>query len=397
MRSSADVIVVGGGILGCSVAAELAEMGADVVLVERAEIAHGASGRNHGLIFYPLNPITDALYRTSLEMYRQVASSPDLDIELDEKPVGFLILVAREDEWPVALAEASACQVGGKEVRRVDRGELHVLEPNLSDTFDGAYLVEDGYRVDPQALTLAFSLLAQADGADVETHTEAKRVIVRGDRVEGVATDRGLIHSRIVVLATGPWAPKLARTAGVDLDISGARGWLVLTRPAPPLCRHVLVSAGWHLVTGVEGPAEITLGAYARGDASVPSDVGLLIQQNASGHVLLGGSRSVSVRQDPEGPEVTREIARRAVAALPALGPIPITEVRSGVRPMSPDGSPFIGWVPGVEGLFVVGGHGGQGIMLGGGSARLAAQMIRGRTPFTDPSLFALDRLSPGR
>jgi glycine/D-amino acid oxidase-like deaminating enzyme len=394
MRTSADVVVVGGGILGCSVAAELAEMGADVVLLERAEIAHGASGRNHGLIFYPLNPITDALYRASLEIYRQAVQSPDLNIELDEKPVGFLILVADEEQWPVALAEATACQAGGVEVRRLDRKELMDLEPNLSDGFDGAYLIEDGYRVDPQALTLSLSLRARADGAEVETHTDVKRMIVRGGRVQGVATDRGLVHSDVVVLATGPWAPKLARTAGISLDISGARGWLLLTRPAPPLCRHLLGSAGWHLITGNTSPAEVTLGGYGRQEIPVPLDVGLLIQQNVTGHVLLGGSRYVSLRHDPEGPEVTREIARRAVAALPALGALPISEVWSGVRPMSRDGIPLIGWATGVQGLFVVGGHGGQGIILGGGSGRLAAQMILGKATYTDPAPFALDRSS---
>jgi D-hydroxyproline dehydrogenase subunit beta len=392
MRSSADVVVVGGGIVGCSAAAELAEMGADVVLVEKAEIAHGASGRNHGLIFYPLNPITDPLYRVSLDIYRQTALSPDLDIELDEKPVGFVVLVAGEEDWSAARAEAAACQAGGIQVMRLDSSELRNLEPNLSDEFEGGYLINDGYRVDPQALTLALSLRARADGGDVETHTEAKQLITRGGRVAGVATDRGLIHSDVVVVAAGPWAPKLARTAGVELEISGARGWLLLTRPAPPLCRHVLGSAGWHLVDGDTGPAEISLGEYARREFPASPDVGLLIQQNPSGHVLLGGSRYVSTRQEPEGPEVTKEIARRAVAAVPALGTSLISEVRSGVRPVSPDGVPLIGWAPGLEGLFVVGGHGGQGVILGGGSGRLAAQMILKKRPYTDPAPFAIGR-----
>ena len=92
------------------------------------------------------------------------------------------------------------------------------------------------------------------------------------------------------------------------------------------------------------------------------------------------------------GSGVVGEIARRAAALVPALGDLGVTGAWSGVRPTSPDGLPLIGWVPGIEGLFVAGGHGGQGVTLGAGSARLAAQMLLGVEPFTDPALY-----DPGR
>ena len=177
----------------------------------------------------------------------------------------------------------------------------------------------------------------------------------------------------------------------MDLENAAARGWLLLSRPTHRITSHLVLSAGWHLISGDPGPSPATVGAYAE-DELPPPDIGLLIQQNASGHVLLGGSRLSSLRQDPEGPEIAREIARRAVSTLPGLARVPLSEVWSGVRPMSPDGLPFIGWAGDPEALFVVGGHGGQGIILGGGSGRLGAQMVLAAEPYTDPSPFALDR-----
>ncbi|MGH2704630.1 MAG: NAD(P)/FAD-dependent oxidoreductase [Actinomycetota bacterium] len=392
MRPGADVIVVGGGIIGCATAAELARGGAEVLLLERAEIASAASGRNHGLLFYPLDEITAPLYRASHEIYRELAAEGPIDFALDELPRGFVIAVASEEQWPAAKREATACAAGNVRVERLDADSLREAEPALAEGHLGAYWIDDGYRLDPAALTLAFALEASRAGAEVVTHCDVKQVLVEAGRVTGVASDRGIVSARVVVDAAGPWAPRLARSFGADLPLTGARGWLLLTRALPPLTNHLIESSGWHLTAGEAGPPPVTVGRYARGELPPAPDIGLLVQQNRSGHVLLGGSRLTSLREDPEGHEVTIEIARRAVATVPALAGAPIEGVWSGVRPMSSDGRPLVGWLAGTEGFFVAGGHGGQGVMLGGGSGRLATQMILGHHPFTDPAPFRPDR-----
>ena len=391
MKNRADVVIVGGGIIGCSVAAELASRGADVVLLERNEIAHGASGRNHGLVFYPQDQTTEALYRRSVEIYRELALG-DIDIAFDTEPRGFIIMVARDSEWEAAEAEAKACAVGNVDIERLEAEDLRRLEPETAPGLLGGWFINDGYRLDPAALTLATALKARRAGAEVITHTDVKQVMVSGARVRGVATDAGSIAAPLVVDAAGPWAPKVARSAGSDVAVTGARGWLLLTESISPITNHLLESSGWHLTAGDPGPQVVTVEGYARGELPAAPDIGLLIQQNRSGHVLLGGSRLSSMREEPEGHEVTIEIAKRAVAAVPALSKVAITAVWSGVRPMSRDGLPLIGGVPGVEGLWVVGGHGGQGVMLGAGSAALAADLINGDDPYTDAS-----RFDPGR
>lgn len=390
MRSSADVVVIGGGVIGCAIARELAALGSDVVLLEGREIAHGASGRNHGLIFYPQNPLTDPLYRLSHETYREIAGTGDVDISLDERPLGFFILVGVEEQWGPAEVEARACELGGIRVERVERDELLRQEPDVSPDMLGAWHIDDGYRLDPRALTLALALAARGHGAEVRTGVDVKQILVRKGRAAGVVCDEGTIAAGTVVLAAGPWSPKLARSAGVALPVTGARGWLLLVSPQGPVCSHLLESSGWHLMAGDPGPSDITLAGYGQGRLP-PADIGLLIQPSGP-NLLVGGSRIPSLRLDPEGPEVAQEIARRAVAAIPSLAEARVREVWSGVRPMSPDGVPLIGWVPGLESLFLATGHGGQGVMLGAGSGRLAAEMVTGGTPFTPPEPFSPER-----
>lgn len=384
--------MVGGGIIGCSTALELARAGADVFLIERSEIASAASGRNHGLIFYPQDETADPLYRKSHEIYLEISRSSEIDIGLDEAPCGFIIAVAEEDQWAGAEAEAKASEAGGARIERLDAWQLAEAEPSVAEGHLGGYFIDDGYRLDPAALTLAIALQARREGAEILTHTDVKQVLTKSGRVHGVATDDGVVETAVVVDAAGPWAPKLARSAGADLRIIGARGWLLLTAAVPPLVNHLVESPGWHLTAGDPGPAQVSVGGYARMELPAAPDIGLIVQQNRSGHVLLGGSRLASMREDPEGVEITYEIAHRAIATVPALKDVPLIGVWSGVRPMSIDGLPLIGWVPSIEGFFVAGGHGGQGVMLGGGTGLLAAQMIERRATFCDAGPF-----DPGR
>jgi sarcosine oxidase subunit beta len=417
MTERADVVVVGGGIIGCGVAAELASRGVSVVLVERSQIGAGASGRNHGLIFRPEEPELDDLARVSLGMYAALADESSIDLSLDRTSPGLVIVAREESDWPAAEREAAAEARAGAAVQRLDEAALREAEPALAPGHPGGFLIDDGFRVDPAALTLAYAERARAAGAQVWTNTEVKQILLGAGAVRGVATDAGVLAAPAVVNAAGPWAAKLVRTAGADcpaVPIGGVRGWLLLTEARPGLMRHLVVTAGWHLAPGAPGPRKVTVGSLAdeattgtRGTRG--RQLGSLVQQNRDGHILLGGSREQALSEEPLGADVgaatgggdggaavVGEIARRAAALVPALGDLGVTGAWSGVRPTSPDSFPIIGWVPGVDGLFVAGGHGGAGVVLGGGSARLAAQLLTGETPFTDPARFDPARFVTG-
>jgi len=417
MTERADVVVVGGGIIGCGVAAELASRGVSVVLVERSQIGAGASGRNHGLIFRPEEPELADLARVSLGMYAALVDESSIDLSLDRTSPG-LVIVAREvADWPAAEREAAAEARAGAAVHRLDEAALREAEPALAPGHPGGFLIDDGFRVDPAALTLAYAERARAAGVQVWTNTEVKQILLGAGAVRGVATDAGVLTAPTVVNAAGPWAAKLVRTAGADcpaVPIGGVRGWLLLTEARPGLMRHLVVSAGWHLAPGAPRPGKVSVGSLADEATTCATgtrgrQLGSLVQQNRDGRILLGGSREHALSEEPLGADVGAatgggdggagvigEIARRAAALVPALGDLGVTGAWSGVRPTSPDSFPIIGWVPGVHGLFVAGGHGGAGVVLGGGSARLAAQLLVGETPFTDPAPFDPARFVTG-
>jgi len=379
-----DIVVVGGGIIGTACAYELTSAGASVTLLERDELAAGASGRNLGYLDTSKDPVLAPLARRSLERYAELASDPPTPFFLDPEPIGTLAVTIDLDEVGDLRAWVSAAEAVGVEVERVD-DRLHELEPELSPDVLEAYLLHEGHRVDPLALTVCFGALARGAGATVRHHAPARRLLERGDRIAGVVTDDAVIESDTVVLAAGPWSPAVARPAGVSLPIVSARGWLVHVMPERPLFRHWIQSGARRLHAGEldhaaePGPLSLTLREF--GDAAEAREVSPMIQPAPDGSVLTGTSREPSFATDALDLDVPRMVASRAARLVPALANAPVLATWSGVRPVSPDERPMLGRVR--EGLFVATGHGSEGVILGAASAaQLAALVLGGDPPF---------------
>lgn len=381
----AEVLVVGGGIVGTACAYHLARRGVRVTLLERAEIAAGASGRNHGLLFVPADAACRPLYDLTLSTYRALAAETPLHLRLSERPAGILIVGADQASLEAARQEADPAAEAGLHVEEVGPEAIRELEPGLARDLVGGFLLEDGFALDPAATTLAHAFAALEAGADVRTHAPVRALLARGGKVRGVVTDGGLLEADAVVLAAGPWSAGLALGAGLDLSVRGARGWLLLTAPFPEGPRRLIFEGGWHIAPGDPGPPPATVASLAEG-APPPSDFGCVLQPTPGGHVVVGGSRRYSIHEEPEAPETVAAIARRAARLLPALGGLPVLAAWSGVRPTSADGRPYLGWAPGTEGLFLAVGHGGQGMMLGGGTGVLVADLLTGARPSLDPA-----------
>jgi glycine/D-amino acid oxidase-like deaminating enzyme len=383
-----DVVVVGGGIIGAATAYELARRGASVTLIERAELAAGASGRNHGLLVVPLDPALGPMAAHSAALYDEIAGRAPLPIRLDAEPIGFLVVAGDDDERASARSEAEAAAACGVEVERFEGPELLALEPGLSTDLSEGWLLRDARRVDPAALTVGLALMAKDLGAVAHRHLTVRSILTEGGAARGVVTDEGTVHADVVVIAAGPWSGALLRPLGIHLPVAGARGWLVHLAPSEAPTRRLLARAGWHILGGersLEAPTAEDVGA------SFPEAiVGSLLQPNPDGTMLAGGSRQGVITNEPEDPSVPREILRRAIDILPSLSGAPVLSAWWGLRPMTPDDRPLIGSV--AEGLVVATGHGSQGIILGGGTGSLVAALVTGEEPPFDPAPF-----QPGR
>jgi len=388
----ADVVVVGGGVVGCACARDLALRGVRVTLVERGELAAGASGRNHGLVLTPTDAALVPMARAALDVYREVAEAqPDL-VRMTPDPVGFLIGAGDDVERRAGGVEARAAVACGVEVEEASGDDLHRLEPGLSRRYGAGWLLHDGRLVDPASLTVAMALTARGAGAEVLRNVPVRSLVVREGAVRGVVTDDGPIEADHVVVAAGPWSGSLLRPLGVDLPVTAARGFLVHMGPAPRLLRHVVETGGWHPLPG-EDPMPPVTAAQAAGGPAAPF-LGTLMQQNADGTVLAGSSRQAALGAEPEdAAEVTREILRRAIRLVPALEDVRMIGSWWGVRPMTPDARPIVGRVH--DGLIVATGHGGQGVILAGGTAPLVSALVLGEDPPFGPDAFLPQRFGP--
>jgi glycine/D-amino acid oxidase-like deaminating enzyme len=200
-----------------------------------------------------------------------------------------------------------------------------------------------------------------------------KDLLTAHDRVLGALADDGAHHAATTVLAAGPWTGRLGRRLAFDVPVDGVRGWVAVTRPAPFRLRHAIEDAGWGAAkAGLSAP---TVAELAERRQPPPAIAGLL-QQDHAGRVLLGASLQVTPGEHAGGEDALAGVARRAVELVPALAGLPIAEVRTCRRPLSADGLPLHGPVPGVEGVVLACGHGSTGITWGGGSGEAIARGI---------------------
>jgi glycine/D-amino acid oxidase-like deaminating enzyme len=354
LTSAPDVAVVGAGIVGCALAAFLAEAGASVLLVERDDVAAAASGRNSGILQHPMEAALAPLFVESLRHYGELAAH---GFTLPEEPSGVLIVAGPEADLAGELEALQAFPELRAEGLRP--GEPAALEPALASTLAGVRL-HTGYPVGPEAATRAFAARAAAAGARLTTATDAA-LAPGGLTVGGAPQPAGA-----VVVAAGPWTPAVVDPAGAWRPIAPLWGVVAEVRlDAPP--RHALEEAGIpELVAGHGAP---------------PSLFSLV----TSGAASALGSTFLPERPDAEA--LAPLLRERGARFVPALGETPTGAVRACPRPLSADRLPLLGRAPGRDDLYVAAGHGPWGISLGPASARLVADLVLGRTA-EPPSAF---------
>ena len=381
-----DVIVVGGGIVGVSCAYELALAGASVTLIERQELASGASGRNQGLWVLPDDPALVPMARLSLATYLEAAEIAPVPVALDRDPVGVLLVAEAGEQVSSALEVVTHVRAHGVEVDELDEADRRTLEPALSLDVAGAWLRHEGQRVDPGALTVALGLLARERGATIRHHLSARSLDVDGERVRGVLTDEGPLPADVTIVAAGPWSGRLLDPIGVRVPVVGARGWLVRVGPPAEPLRHV-IEGGWRDPGhwSWSGRA-LTVRRIVEGGLPPPSVASLVQPHFYDGTVLIGSSRQDWVTPEPDSAEVVVDLLRAAARLVPSLGDTAVLASGWGIRPLSADDLPIVGAVR--DGLVVATGHGSEGVILGAGTAKLVGSIVLGTEPPYDPAPF---------
>ena len=370
-----DVVVVGGGIIGAACAFELAVHGASVTLLEREELAAGASGRNNGLWVTPTDPVLLPMAKTSLARYLEIADTSPVPFHLDGKPIGLIAAALGDEELESGEEAHEPYRAAGVKVDRLEPADVLRLEPAIATDVLGGWLVHHGHRLAPAALTVAMALMAVKEGATVRHHLPARALLTEGERVTGVVTDEGRIEADEVVVAAGPWSSSLLDPIGVRLPITGARGWLVRLAPPPGLLRHLVASAGWEDATGRWADGAVRAGNLE----DVSAVTSTLLHPASDGMLIAGSSRQPVITPEAEEPGIPARIVRGAIRLVPALADAEVRSAWWGIRPLTPDERPIVGRV--AEGVSVAAGHGSEGVILGAGTGQLVAAQLLGENP----------------
>jgi len=368
MRS--EIVVIGGGIIGCSAAAILADRGARVTLVERTAIGAGASGRNLGAIQHPFDPVLGPLYHESLTRYRALGAI-GLDFSIADAPAGLLLLNRDADaaaEQVVRQREA----LPGLSPIFLSPDEVVAAEPALRHG-PAAVRLSTGYPIPPASATEAWATLARMRGARQVIGGEAYPVVESGTVVGVRLADGTTMPADAVLVAAGPGTPSLVDPSGEWAPIRATWGVTIQLRLNGNAPRHVVEEDEVGTINRAEAATER---AAAHDDEDPPS---LFSLASAGGVSTLG---STFLPNEPDPSRIAPLLLRRAAEFLPAITGAEVVEQRLCARPQSVDGRPFIGAVAGVAGLYVCAGHGPWGISTGPASAAMVARAILdGTTP----------------
>lgn len=370
-KMEADVVIVGGGIVGCASAYYLAQRGARVTLLERGIIGGEASGRNGGGVRQQCRDRRERpLAMASVKLWEKLPVELGVDIEYVQG--GNIRMATNEERMDALRREAEEEWEDGLQVELWDRAELRRRAPYLGEVFIGAkYCASDG-TANPILATRALAWAAQRLGARILTQTPALALNVQNRQIVSVtardAQGEMLIETPWVINAAGPWAPHISETIGVKLPVEPSRSVIAITQRYPPLFREFISSHD--------------LGVYAR--------------QARAGQVHIGGTNVPARTFDQSVPATVLEhLARGIVQMIPALQNANVLRAWAGTLEMTPDKIPILGAVEGVQGYLLATGFSGHGFCLGPIAGKLMSELILDGAPSISLHAFRLSRFAP--
>ncbi len=383
----ADVVVIGGGIIGCSITYYLSRRGFKVIDIERNDLASGASSWGQGVIGGGT-----PLVRASAQLYRTLSDELSADIHYSRR--GSLDFIANEDDLPRARQAVEDARKNGDSLTFLSQDEVRAMEPGVARDVVGGVAGTEAGNVSPMYATFAFARAARKLGAELRTRTQATGIRVRGGKVQAVVTDHGEIPAPVVVNAAGVWAPLIGQMLEIDIPVIPRRGHILVTESTPPCESNVTVYNEW----GVYGVLR-QMGPKAKDhpDVRVRQGVAWNMVRTGDDNYLIGTSRDfagfdVSTRSD-----VLQALAERTVRFLPRFQEVSCIRGYAGVRQYSPDVHPILGPVDEVEGFFVATGLEGEGIMTAPAVGTLISEAIAdGQTSLLPLDEFLLSRFKKG-
>ncbi|MEU5155842.1 FAD-dependent oxidoreductase [Glycomyces sp. NPDC021274] len=382
---TADVVVIGAGIIGAACAEALSASGLRVLVVDRGAPAGGTTAGGEGNVLLSdkapgpeldLAVLSRRLWPQLIESLR--AELGDEVARVEWEPKGGLVVATDQDAvGPLAILAEAQREVGVEAVE-VTPDEARAMEPYLTEQVAGAVHYPGDAQLQPVLAATALLAAVRARGGEVRGGAEAHSLVFDGSgKVAGVRVGEGTIGCGAVVNACGPWAGHFSVAAGAPIEVLPRRGMVLVTAPLPQVVGRKVYAADY-------------VAAVASSDVDL--QVSAVVESTATGTVLIGSSRQRVGFDEALQVEVLRRLARSAVKLFPVLAGVPVMRTYGGFRPYTPDHLPVIGEDPRFPGLWHASGHEGAGIGLAPATGRLLADLMCGRESEVDPSRFKVDR-----
>ena len=388
MNKTADVVVVGGGVIGCSIAYYLTKKGIKIIVIEKKEgLSFGASGASQGgcplQLFKP--PVLE-LARESLNLYKNLAEEIGYDIEYEN--VGSLVCSIDEKQYPdIEKHFQSKCREGIN-VRLIEGQRLRELEPTLGEEVIVGIEEWDSSMVNPFKVNYGFAYAARKLGTEFLFSTEVKKIETDKERITSVVTDRGKIKTNFVVNAAGAWAFQIGEMIDLVIPIRPRRGQIIVTEPVPLNKRWRYILDADYLTTAFN--LEVV---EKSSDPRIKLGVaGSYVQEN-TGNWTIGSSRDFTGYNNKVTMQTIRYLAKRVIKFMPRLKDVNCIRTFAGLRPFCYiDGLPILSKINNPQNFVIATGHAGEGVTLAPITGKLISELITENKTSMSMDAFAFSR-----
>jgi 4-methylaminobutanoate oxidase (formaldehyde-forming) len=363
LPSHAQTAIIGGGVVGASIAYHLTKLGqTDVVLLERKRLTSGTTWHAAGLVGQlRATANLTKLARYTTELYAGLEAETGQATGFKQR--GSISVATTPERMEELLRGASMAKTFGLEVDRVSPAEIKQLWPllNIDDLVGGVFLPGDG-QTNPIDTTMALIKGATMRGARVIENAQVTSILTKAGRAIGVATDAGEIAAETIVIATGMWSRHLGKSAGVDIPLQANEHFYIVTEPMPGLDLNLPVLRDPdNCAYYKEDAGKLLLGAF---------------EPNAKPWSVDGIPHDFEFGEIPYDFDHFEPILEAAIGRLPALGTVGIRTFFNGPESFTPDVRYLLGPAPDVQNLYVAAGFNSIGIQSAGGAGRALAEWI---------------------
>jgi len=378
LPKSAKVVVIGGGVAGCSVAYHLAKYGwKDTILLERDQLTSGTTWHAAGLVGQlGASATITRLRKYSLNLYRELEEKTGLSTGLKQN--GAITVASTPERLQELLRQATAAQLFDVNVETVSKERIKELYPviNDEDILGGVYMPEDG-QADPVGVTNVLAKAARIEGAQIFEKTPVEKILVKDKKIIGIQTKFGKIDCEYVVIATGMWSRQIGEDIGVSIPLYPNEHFYIITEPLEKLPKNLPVLRDYNSCLYLkEDAGKMLVGIFEPDAKPAFKEKGVVPEDFSFGEF-------------PDDFDHFEPYLEKSFKRLPMLETAGVRKFFSGPESFTPDTQYLLGETPEVSNLYVCCGFNSIGIASSGGAGRVTAEwMING---YMNEDLFSLD------